>query len=342
MDLHAPVNTNTTLVERCNRALEDLLTSRGGPRHDVERVLADDPQCVLGHCLRVGLIVRADDDASRLKAFESVGAIEAMCPEAEDPAHRHAFAGRAWLHGDHVLAAERYGTIVSDFPHDVLALVVAHSLDFRLGNRRMLKDRVAQVLPKWESSMPNYASILAMYAFGLEENGHYKRAEKIARRTLAIDPWHPGAIHVIAHVMEMQGRSREGLEFLAATESAWMSAPGLSVHLAWHRALFHLDADDPKSALAVYDSQIVKTHAADASQLADASALLWRLQLHHTRLRERWQSLADRWEKQSLANMRFFNVVHALMALAAAGRTAAARRIFSLLPTTKRKQCIGT
>jgi hypothetical protein len=116
---------------------------------------------------------------------------------------------------------------------------------FRLGQRRMLRDRVAQVIPEWENTVPGYASVLAMYAFGLEENGHYRQAEKIARRALAIDPRHPGAIHVIAHVMEMQGRALEGLEFLAATDSAWMDTTGISVHLAWHRALFHLDADDP-------------------------------------------------------------------------------------------------
>jgi hypothetical protein len=39
----------------------------------------------------------------------------------------------------------------------------------------------------------------------------------------------------------MQGRAREGLAFLATTESAWIEGTGFSVHLAWHRALFHLD-----------------------------------------------------------------------------------------------------
>jgi Tetratricopeptide repeat len=34
-----------------------------------------------------------------------------------------------------------------------------------------------------------------MYAFALEENGQYRRAEKIARRALVLDPRHPGAIH---------------------------------------------------------------------------------------------------------------------------------------------------
>ena len=93
--------------------------------------------------------------------------------------------------------------------------MVAHALDFRLDRRRMLRDRVARILPEWDATVPHYASVLAMYAFGLEENGQYRRAEKIARRALAVDPRHPGAIHVIAHVMEMQGRAREGLAFLA-------------------------------------------------------------------------------------------------------------------------------
>ena len=103
-----------------------------------------------------------------------------------------------------------------------------------------MRVRLARVLPKWESAVPGYASVLAMYAFALEENGQYRRAEKIARRALVLDPRHPGAIHVIAHVMEMQGRAREGLAFLAATKSAWIEGTGFSVHLAWHRALFHL------------------------------------------------------------------------------------------------------
>src|SRR5262249_12996988 len=149
---------------------------------------------------------RADDAAARSKLIASMTAIEAS-PDAGDLARRHASAAHAWLYGDPALAAERYGAILIDWPHDILALAVAHALDFRLGQRRMLRDRVAQVLPDWDASLPGYASVLAMYAFGLEETGRYRRAEKVARRALALDPRHPGAIHVIAHVLEMQGRA---------------------------------------------------------------------------------------------------------------------------------------
>jgi hypothetical protein len=203
-------------LARCKYVLELLLTNHGNPPVEIDRVLADDPQFVFGHCLRAALIVRADDDAARSKLVASATAIEAICPDIDDPASRHASAARAWLDGDQAVALERYGAILIDWPRDILALVVAHAIDFRLGQRRMLRDRIAQVVSKWESTVPGYASVLAMYAFGLEENGQYRRAEKIARRALAIDPRHSGAIHVIAHVMEMQGRAQEGLEFLAA------------------------------------------------------------------------------------------------------------------------------
>jgi tetratricopeptide (TPR) repeat protein len=196
----------------------------------------------------------------------------------------------------------------------------------------MLRDRVAQVMPEWNETLPGYASVLSMYAFGLEENGQYRRAEETARRALALDPRHPSAIHVIAHVMEMQGRDREGLEFLAETEPAWKDTAGISVHLAWHRALFHIDADDPESALAVYDAQIVNTREPDLSDLADASALLWRLELLNVRVGKRWKLLADRWQRQDLTGVRPFYAAHAMMALAATGRTAAAQRVFNALP----------
>jgi tetratricopeptide (TPR) repeat protein len=335
MTLHADSaarSADAGSLARYHRALELALTSHGNPLAEVDHLLADDAEFIPGHCLRSALIVRADDHAARSKVVASVTAIEAACPDENDPARRHASAARAWLDGDPALAAERYGAILIDWPRDILALVVAHALDFRAGQRRMLRDRVAQVFPQWDAAAPGYASVLALYAFGLEENGQYRRAEKMARRALTLDPHHPGAIHVIAHVMEMQGRAREGLEFLAETESVWREGTGYSVHLAWHRALFHLDADEPEAALAVYDAQIANTRIPEMSALADASALLWRLQLLNVRLGERWQTLADHWETLTLTEARPFYVAHAMMALIAAGRAAAVQRIFDALP----------
>jgi tetratricopeptide (TPR) repeat protein len=317
---------------RCDPALALLLTHRGDPLTEINRVLADDPYYVRGHCLRAADIVRADAAAARPRLAASLAAIEVACLDRDNPARRHADAARAWLEGDPALAAERYGAIVVDRPHDVLALATAHALDFRLGQRGLLRDRLVQALPAWDATMPGYASILAMYAFGLEENGQYRLAEETARRALVLDPRHPGAIHVLAHVMEMEGRAREGLAFLDETEEAWIEGTEFSVHLAWHRALFQVEADDPASALATYDKQIASPRGAGMPALADGSALLWRLKLRKTPVGGRWRELADRWERHSLANVRPFFVVHAVIAFAAAGRADAAARALATLP----------
>ena len=311
----------------CERALDMMLTQRGDPFAEIEQVLAGDPGCVFAHRVRAALIVRADSAAARPTLAASIAAIEAAYPDTDDPARRHAVAARAWFDGDPARAAALYDTILTDNPQDVLALAVAHALDFHLGRRRATRDRIARVLPYWSAEVPGYASVLAMYAFALEENGQYRRAEKFARRALAIDPGHPGAVHVVAHVMEMQGRAHDGLAFLAATEPAWRENTGLSVHLAWHRALFQLDTDDPASALTTYDAQIIDAQVSAMSVLADASALLWRLQLRDIEVGDRWQRLADHWQKQALAGARPFYLVHAMMAFAAAGRASAAEQL---------------
>lgn len=309
-------------------ALAMLLAHRGDAAAAVDRALADDPDDLSGHCLRAAIIVCGDRYGERGKLAASIAAMDAGC--ADMRVRRHAAAAQAWLAGDPAGALDRYGAIVRDCPHDVVALAAAHALDFRLGRRAMLRHRVGQALAAWDPTMPHYASVLAMHAFGLEENGRYLHAEAAAREALAHQPRHPGAIHTLAHVLEMQGRCHEGLALLDATEPAWIESTGFAVHLAWHRALFQLDADDPNAALAVYDARIAR--AAELPALADASALLWRLMLRDIPTDDRWRRLADRWERHALAGARPFYPIHAMMAFAATGRATAAARAFAALP----------
>jgi len=334
----AVATVETDARQRCQHALKMLLRQRGDPIIEVEQILDDDPGCVFGHCLRTALIVRDDNASQRSLAAASVANIEAACPDVDHPARRHATAARAWLDGNSALAVALYSGVLDDWPHDILALTVAHALDFHLGRPRMMRDRIAQVLPKWTAAVPGYPSLLAMYAFALEENGQYRRAEKMARRSLALDPGHAGAIHVIAHVMEMQGRARDGLAFLAETETAWAEGAALSLHLAWHRALFYMEASDFKSALSTYDVLAASAGTSDISALADGSALLWRLQLQDIDVSDRWRTLASRWEMQMLTDARPFYIVHAMMAFAAAGRAAAAARLIEALRVRDRDE----
>src|SRR6516164_6122448 len=108
----AAVKTNTR--QRCEHALKMLLTQRGDPFIEVEQILADDPGCLFGHCLRTALVVRDDNTARRSVVAASVATIEAACPDINHPARRHATAARAWLEGNSALAVALYSSALID------------------------------------------------------------------------------------------------------------------------------------------------------------------------------------------------------------------------------------
>ncbi len=328
----AALEADPRVRRRCMGAYERLPAYRGNPATEIDGILTDHPRSMFAHCLRLAVIVRDDNRAEQAALAASIAAITAAGAAAGEHAQRHAAAATIWLTHDSALALDAYAALVTEQPLDGLAIAVTHALDFWLGHRRMLRDRIAGVIRQWDSTMPGYAAILALYAFGLEENGAYRQAEGLARRALAIELGLAPAIHVLAHVMEMQGRAREGLEFLGAHEAAWGQGNGLSVHLAWHRALFHLQLNDAAAALAVYDAQIANPVAPNPAALADASALLWRLRLRNVDVGARWHRLADRWETARLVDARPFFIMHAMMAFAAAGRREAATRLLATLP----------
>ena len=145
----ATVVAQTNWSQRYERVLDMLLTQRGDAFAEIERVLSDDPGSVFAHCLRAALIVRADSRAPRSTLVASIAAIEGACPATDDPARRHARAARAWLDGDPVHAVALYDALLTDRPRDVLTLAIAHALDFHLGRRRRMRDRIARALPHW-------------------------------------------------------------------------------------------------------------------------------------------------------------------------------------------------
>lgn len=285
----------------------------------IESALEADPGFASGHCLRAALMVMAGDRSVLPMLSESVRAIEALGSRVNDRERAHAAAARAWLQGDFALSIRRYGDILLDHPHDLLALQVAHVGDFYLGASTLLRDRVAQVLPLWDLSIPGFHYVLGMYAFGLEETALYARAEDVGRRALELQPKDAWAIHAVAHVMEMQGRLRDGIDWLTQRENDWSIDNGFAFHNWWHLALYWLDLGDTNRVLALFDKKI-----ADGKmplELIDASALLWRLHVRGVDVGARWKSLAERWAP--LADQAFyaFNDVHALMAFVGAERS---------------------
>jgi hypothetical protein len=200
-----------------------------------------------------------------------------------------------------------------------------------LGRSSGLRDHVAQILHAWDPTVPGYAQVLGMYAFGLEETGDLPRAEEAGRRAVELDPRDGWASHAVAHVMEMQGRLGEGITWVGETGAAWEADNGLAFHNWWHLALFHLDAGDTEAALAIYDRRIRPARSDVALEMIDAAALLWRVHLRGHDTGGRFASLAEDWARRIDDGYYAFNDVHALVALLGAGRGADAERLLANL-----------
>jgi tetratricopeptide (TPR) repeat protein len=313
-------------LESFEQALGSLFRGDGNALPAIERAIGREPEFASGHNLRAAVLVLGGAETPEGALTASVAAIE-QSAVANSRERRHAAAARQWLEGDVARAARLYGELLQDYPRDRLALLVAHCLDFRLGQRELLRDRIASVLPHWNSSDAEYGYVVGMHAFGLEETGDFDRALATAHKSLEFIGDNTAAIHVIAHVLEMRGPPEAGIAWLQATRPTWIGNAGSRIHLAWHLALFQLDCDATSDALATYDSLIAPQLDGGNSGLVDASALLWRLQLRGTESKMRWREVTDLWRRQHSIGNRAFDLVHAVMAFAASKQHAFARRL---------------
>jgi hypothetical protein len=237
----------------------------------------------------------------------------------------------AVLRDDYPRARAILDALLADHPRDVLALQVAHALDYATGDVAQLAHRVAGVLPAWSAAMPGYSSVLSMHAFGLAETGLPAAAAASAMRALALDPGDARAHHAMAHVFEMTSDPRGGLAWLATHADHWSRDTLVATHCWWHAALFHMARGSLDAALQVYDLHVARRGLAEVSDLVDAAALLWRMELRGFDLRERWEPVADGWAPRLADRFCSFNDLHAMLALVGARRWATARDFVRML-----------
>ena len=227
---------------------------------------------------------------------------------------------RVWFDGEWHAGARALEDVAIDNPRDPLALQAGHLCDFFIGASRMIRDRIARALPAWSEDMPGYHAVLGMHAFGLEETGIYDRAEASGRRAVELEPRDAWGQHAVAHVMEMQGRQRDGIDWMRSNVDGWARDNFFAVHNWWHLALFHLEAGELDEVLRLFDEPIYGERSPIVVDMVDASSLLWRLNVRGVDVGNRWQAVADGWAPIATAGNYCFNDAHAVMAFVGAQR----------------------
>jgi hypothetical protein len=285
------------------------------------------PSFVMGHALRAWLFLLSTEAPARVPAHESWEAALGLPMTAQEAGHITAIGHL--LDGHWHQAARVLEDVAIAHPHDILALQVGHQLDFFTGNARMLRDRIARALPAWPRDMPGRHVLLGMHAFGLEETGDYPAAEAAGREAVALERRDAWARHAVAHVMEMQGRTQDGIAWMRADIASWSEDNFFAVHNWWHLALYHLERGDSAEVLRLFDGPIHGASSQVMIDMIDAASLLWRLHLRGIDVGDRWQSVADAFVPAAGAGYYAFNDVHAMMAFVGSGRQDLAEQVLA-------------
>ena len=330
-DIHdlALTVSSPAALDRFERALAAFRTYRGDPIAALDEAIALDPGFGGAHSAKALILMTFFERRFAADALAALAAGEAALEKSTPRERAWARAARELANGDWHGGVQTLDRVLVEHPRDILALQVAHLIDFNRGDALNLRNRVTRVLPHWSPSMPGYPFVIGMHAFGLEECNQYPEAEAAGMLALSLAPEDCWSVHAVVHVMEMQGRVDEGAGFLAAREGDW-AAPdnGFAFHNWWHLALFRIDRGDHAGALDVYDNALAGAHAMAMSRL-DATSLLWRLQLEGADVGDRFNAVADAWETpmEGEGGYYAFYDFHAALAFAAAGRDEAMRRL---------------
>ena len=236
--------------------------------------------------------------------------------------HQHAVALSFWACRNLEKATNIWENILLQYPLDGLAARLAHFAHFYSGNGRQMRESAARLVPYWPKTHSDFGFVLGMHAFGLEEADSYREAEKYGRWAVEINPKDIWSAHAVAHVMEMMGRKREGINWIKKLEPNWKTVNNFRYHLCWHQCLYHLELGEFAEVLKVYDEKIVADLSSDFYlDVCNASSLLWRLEILGVEIGERWHSLQDI-SAQHIGDMELIFVsLHYLMVLSAGGRT---------------------
>jgi hypothetical protein len=326
---HALSGATTGAVEAFERACAQLRCYVGDPVASVDEALAAAPRLTMAHALKAWLHLLGTEPAGLPVARDCLAAAEALPADERERGHLAAIG--AVLQGRWRLAGRLLEDVSAAYPHDLLALQAGHQIDFFSGESRLLRDRLARALPAWDAGMPGYHALLGMLAFGHEECGDYAAAERAGRESVERERRDGWGWHAVAHVMEMQNRTADGIGWMRQDTPAWSEDSFFAVHNWWHLAQYHLDRGEVDAVLALFDGPIHGARSTVVLDLIDAAALLWRLQLRGVDVGDRWHSVADGWAPLAGAGNYAFNDWHAMMAFVGADRPAQQQAVLASL-----------
>jgi tetratricopeptide (TPR) repeat protein len=312
-------------VQHLDQAVSDYLNYEQTASARVKAALEEDPDCVLAQCYRGYLLMMLENRAVFPKIQHALDTLQSAAERMTPREKLHVAALQAWVKGDLMTACLSWESILNEWPHDIMALKLHHTMAFYTGRSHVLRSVVAGVLGEWDESMPGYSNVQGMYAYALEECGEYDKAEQWGREATERNSGDLWALHSVTHVLEMQGRYAEGSAWLDFPADHWADKNFFKAHVWWHNGLFAMAQEDYDKALSIFDEQLSSLNSDKYVDVSNQAALLKRLEIAGIDVGHRWDILAEHSKQRIKDHILPFRDAHFCLSLAAGGRFDVAR-----------------
>jgi len=313
-------------AKHIDQAVADYMDYQTTAFPQVKKALDADPDFALAKCFRGYFLLMLENKAILPKVQQMLDEMRPQFGSLTQRERSHVSALEAWAAGDIMKACLHWERLLIESPRDLLALKLHHTMNFYAGRSQVMRSVLASVLGEWDDDVPGYGCVQGMYAYALEECGDYEEAERWGRQAVERNPGDLWAIHSVAHVLEMQGRSAEGVRWLDYTPEQWAQKNPFKAHVWWHAALFLIAQGKLERALQIYDNELNSVNSETYVDVSNQAALLKRLQLAGVDIGSRWEALAEHSQTRIHDHMLPFRDAHFCLALAADGKFEAARR----------------
>jgi len=309
-------------AERFQEGMDRLLSYGAGADEAFAAALAADDRLAVAHA-GAALVATVLGDAAAARA--AAARARETVAGASRRERQHVEAVSALVGGEAARGLALAEEHVTEFPCDALLVNLAGSTIGFSGARDREERRVALM----ERVAPAYGDdwwFASALAFTYMEVSRFDECRRLSERSLAQYPGNANASHNLAHVYFETVDNDAGAKFLGDWLATYDPRSSFHCHLAWHLAMFELHRGNAARAREIFERDI-RSAVNPRLAMIDGSALLWRLRLDGApEPPAGWRALADLAGRVSRPGF-VFGEIHAALAYAAAGDTAALTRL---------------
>lgn len=330
--------SHSSAASACALAMDHYLERKSDVSVLLQNALKQDPECAIAHAT-MGLMVHGARNASLrpmvLSSLENAKKFAAgISPREQHYIKALEFAAEGQLND----SVGCYEAILKHAPTDGFALSLCQAELFWLGDMKRSLATSSSVASHWNESVTGYSEFLGMHAFDLEEAGHYSHAENVGRKAVDLNPENIWATHAVTHVLYMQGRYVEGVDWIASLQGNWQDVGQMQFHVWWHKCLFHLERGEHDATLAGYDNWVRNPNHVLVQAMPDlyidlqnGASLLWRLELAGVNVGVRWEEMATLVAQRLDDLSNPFTSAHFAIILAAVGDFDSCRQLITAM-----------